>query len=305
MTIPGAAPAAAPIIEMLSGRASDLGAGLIVNRLLPQRARRMVGPWCFLDLIGPVSFEPGRGVDVAPHPHIGLQTVTWLLEGELLHKDSLGSHQRIEPGQLNLMTAGAGIAHSEESPPDRGERMLGVQFWVALPATSECCEPAFEHHSELPLTEVDRVRIRVIMGAYDHLVSPARCYSPLLAAELSSTAAAATRLKLDPDFEHAVTVLRGSLVLEGATLAPGMLCCLGGQRETLDLALAPDSCAIVLGGMPFAEPVKIWWNFVAHREQTIRSALEDWNAGRRFLRVPGYQGERLEAPQWPRNGRLK
>ncbi|NVK43373.1 MAG: pirin family protein [Oceanospirillaceae bacterium] len=292
-------------MNLLHGRASDLGGGLIVNRLLPQRARRMVGPWCFLDLIGPVRFDAGKGVDVAPHPHIGLQTVTWLREGELLHKDSLGSWQRIEPGQLNLMTAGAGIAHSEESPPDRGDCMLGAQFWVALPASSECCEPAFEHYAELPETEVDGVRIKVIMGAYDHLVSPARCHSPLLAAELSSTTEAGTRLKLDPDFEHAITVLRGSLQVAGETLAPGTLCYLGGQRDALDIALAPDSCGIVLGGMPFAEPVKIWWNFVAHREQTIRSALDDWNAGRRFLAVPGYAGESLKAPEWPQNGRLK
>ncbi len=305
MTIPGTVRAAEPQLNLLQGRASDLGAGLIVNRLLPQRARRMVGPWCFLDLIGPVSFEPGRGVDVAPHPHIGLQTVTWLLEGELLHKDSLGSHQRIEPGQLNLMTAGAGIAHSEESPEDRSAGMLGVQFWVALPTDAECCEPAFEHHAELPELQADGVRIKVIMGAYDHLVSPARCYSPLLALELANCKAAAIRLKLDPDFEHAITVMRGSLGLEGETLTPGRLCYLGGRRDALDVDLAPDSCAIVLGGMPFDEPVKIWWNFVAHREQTIHSALADWNVGRRFLRVPGYDGEPLDAPEWPRNGRLK
>ncbi len=298
-------------VSVLSGRRSDLGAGLTVNRLLPQKALRMVGPWCFLDLIGPVDFAPGQGVDVAPHPHIGLQTVTWLISGELLHKDSLGYQQLIRPGQLNLMTAGAGIAHSEESPGNSDAPLFGVQFWVALPEMAECCEPAFDHLTELPQAVFGQVQARVIMGTLGHLMSPARCYSPLVAAELSSALGGGTALALDPAFEYALCVLSGSVTLTNPAavadqvLMPGKLCYLGGRRSALELMFSADARCLLIGGEPFAKPVRIWWNFVAHREETIRAALDDWNNGRRFLPVTAYDGDPLKAPPWPENAHLK
>ncbi|WP_020680728.1 pirin family protein [Marinobacterium rhizophilum] len=295
---------------LLSGRSSDLGAGLMVNRLLPQRALRMVGPWCFLDLIGPVTFAPGQGLDVAPHPHIGLQTVTWLVSGALLHKDSLGYEQRIAPGELNLMTAGAGIAHSEESAPGCHDALFGVQFWVALPQSAECCEPSFEHLDDLPRFDRNGVKGCVIMGSLEHLISPARSHSPLVAAEFSSAAGGELPLVLDPVFDYGLCVLSGRLTLHGEAcssqpLQPGEFCFLGGNRRTLGLSLSAGARCILLGGQPFAKPVKIWWNFVAHREETIRAALDDWNNERRFLPVKAYRGPALKAPPWPDNGRLK
>jgi hypothetical protein len=311
MTAEAVAAIAPAQMTLLSGRSSDLGAGLMVQRLLPQRALRMLGPWCFLDLIGPVTFGPGEGLDVAPHPHIGLQTVTWLASGALLHKDSLGYAQRIEPGQLNLMTAGAGIAHSEESPPDSRAPLFGVQFWVALPENAQCCEPAFDHLTDLPVFEQGGVKVCVIMGTLGHLMSPARCYSPLVAAELSSAAGGELSLALDPAFDYGLCVLSGTAALQGETtepqaaVIPGQLCFLGGGRSTLGITLSAGARCILLGGQPFVRPVKIWWNFVAHKEETIRSALDDWNNGRRFLPVEAYEGEPLQAPPWPDNVRLK
>jgi redox-sensitive bicupin YhaK (pirin superfamily) len=294
----------------LLGRSSDLGAGLVVNRLLPQRALRMVGPWCFLDLIGPVTFAPGTGLNVAPHPHIGLQTVTWLASGAVLHKDSLGYEQRIASGQLNLMTAGAGIAHSEESPPDCQDPLFGVQFWVALPQSAECCEPGFEHLSDLPRFERDGVQGCVIMGSLGHLISPARTYSPLLAAEFLSDGGGELIQELDLVFDYGLCVLTGTVTMQGEACSPeplqaGEFCFLGGGRSTLSLSLSPGARCVLLGGKPFAEPVKLWWNFVGHHEKTIRAALDDWNAQRRFLPVRAYQGPALKAPPWPENSRLK
>jgi quercetin 2,3-dioxygenase len=294
----------------LAGRSSDLGAGLVVKRFLPQRALRMVGPWCFLDLMGPVTFAPGTGLDVGPHPHIGLQTVTWLASGAVLHKDSLGYQQDIAPGQLNLMTAGAGIAHSEESPAGDREPLFGVQFWVALPRSAECCEPAFEHLSELPRFERNGVQGCVIMGSLEHLISPARTYSPLVAAELSSPDGGTLSLALDPVFDHGLCVLSGSVSLAGEACSPQPLgsdafCFLGGGRSALELELSAGARCVLLGGQPFAQPIKVWWNFVGHREETLRAALDDWNAQRRFLPVQAYEGDALKAPDWPDNARLK
>ncbi len=303
--------AAAPAqMTPLAGRSSDLGAGLLVNRFLPQRALRMVGPWCFLDLMGPVTFAPGTGLDVAPHPHIGLQTVTWLASGAVLHKDSLGYKQEIAPGELNLMTAGAGIAHSEESPAGNSEPLFGVQFWVALPRSAECCEPSFEHLSDLPRFERNGVQACVIMGSLEHLMSPARCYSPLVAAEFSSHAGGALPLALDPVFDHGLCVLSGSVSLRGEACSPrplgsGTFCFLGGGRSGLELELSAGARCVLLGGQPFAKTIKVWWNFVGHREETLRSALDDWNAQRRFLPVKAYGGSALKAPPWPGNAHLK
>jgi hypothetical protein len=180
-------PTAAPTLEALPGRLTDLG-GLAIRRLLPRSHRRLVGPWCFLDSFGPLTFSSGKRLDVGPHPHIGLQTVSWLLEGELLHKDSLGLEGPIGPGVLNLMTAGRGIAHSEETPPRNAGRLMGLQLWVALPEASREIGPAFDQHRSLPTLELQGGRATIIMGELGRVHSPARTFTPSLTTKRSTLA---------------------------------------------------------------------------------------------------------------------
>lgn len=295
-----------PAAVALSGRESVLGTGLTIHRLLPHREQRMVGPWCFLDLIGPVRFAGDEGVNVAPHPHIGLQTVTWLLQGGLLHKDSLGCEQLIAPGQLNLMTAGRGISHSEESPPQRSPELLGVQFWVALPAQHADIAPAFDHFDTLPTFTRDDAEITVLMGQCQGVVSPAATYWPMIGADIAARRAGSTRIPLEPEFEHALCPMAGEVSLDGERLAPGSLYYLGAGRDHVALQLSADARCMLLGGRAFAEPVLLWWNFVAHDAARIEAARRDWEAHHaRFGTVDAYRGARLEAPAFDPNVRLK
>src|SRR5437867_403296 len=202
-------PAATPQLEALPGRLTDLG-GLPIRRLLPRSRRRMVGPWCFLDSYGPVNFSSGKPMNVAPHPHIGLQTVSWLLEGNLIHKDSLGLEGPAGPGVLNLMTAGRGIAHAEETPTENGGRLRGVQLWVALPNEARETAPAFEQHGSLPVVELEGGGATLIMGRLDGVSSPARTFSPLVAADVSGVAHRRLTLPLNPEYEHALVPLVGT-----------------------------------------------------------------------------------------------
>src|SRR5262245_60421405 len=178
-------PTPTPVLEVIPGRLTDLG-GLPIRRLLPRSQRRLVGPWCFLDSYGPLTFSSGKPMDVAPHPHIGLQTVSWLLDGEIVHHDSLGLEGAAGPGVLNLMTAGKGIAHAEETPPENVGRLRGVQLWVALPEGSRDTDPAFEQHRALPVVEIEGGRARVILGELPGVRSPARTLSPIVAAEVAA-----------------------------------------------------------------------------------------------------------------------
>lgn len=288
---------AGPELSAYPGRRSVLGAGLTISRALPHARLRMVGPWCFLDHIGPVTFSAEDMIDVAPHPHIGLQTATWMIDGELLHKDSLGYEQLIRPGQLNLMTAGRGISHSEESPDGRSADVHGVQFWIALPAHKKDIAPDFEHFPRLPVRQYEKSFVTLFVGDMDGMQSPARCHSPLIGAELVSPQADSLTLPLEPGFEHALMLTSGRCKVENRELEPGHLYYLGGQREQLKLETSDDCRLMLIGGEPFNHPVLLWWNFVGHSDEDIRQARQDWLDTDRFGNVNAYRkGTRLEAP---------
>ena len=194
-----------------------------VRRLLPLRHRRSVGAWCFVDHYGPMSVDGVAGMQVPPHPHIGLQTVTWLLDGNVLHRDSLGSEQMIRPGQLNLMTAGRGIAHAEESPGEHDPRLHGVQLWLALPGPQRQVAPAFEHHAELPAAGLAGFEITVFAGSLAGVRSPATVFSPVVGAQLRAGRDTRARLGLEPGYEHVIFMVAGTGEADGAALTPGTL----------------------------------------------------------------------------------
>jgi redox-sensitive bicupin YhaK (pirin superfamily) len=235
------------------------------------------------------------GMEVPPHPHIGLQTVTWLLRGDVLHRDSLGSEQMIRPGQLNLMTAGRGIAHAEESPPEHDPQLHGVQLWVALPDVSRQADPTFEHHAELPAARVGGFAITVFMGELAGAQSPATAFSPIVGAELAADGPARASLPLDPAFEHIVFVADGAAEVGGVRLQPGRLLYLAPGREQASVAAAGGSRLFLLGGVPLGEPLLMWWNFVARTPEEITAAAAAWREDS-FGTVGGYRGERLAAP---------
>lgn len=295
--------AGAPVRELLPAREVVLGGprGTLVRRTLPHRDRRMVGAWCFADLYGPEDITGGPGMRVPPHPHTGLQTVSRLISGDVLHTDSLGNGQLIRPGGLNLMTAGRGIAHAEESLPDRSPVLHGVQLWVALPGADRDVPPHFEHHSELPVLTAGGtgVTVTVVMGEIDGAGSPARTYSPLVAADLDLAADAAGRLPLRPDFEYAALGLTGGAEVDGVRLDPGPLLYLGTGRTELAVGAARPSRVLLLGGEPFDERIVMWWNLVGRDHDEIVRARDDWMAGRRFGVVYGYDGDPLPAPAMP------
>jgi redox-sensitive bicupin YhaK (pirin superfamily) len=268
---------------------------MTVRRLLPLRLRRSVGAWCFVDHYGPMSVDGAGGMAVPPHPHIGLQTVTWLMAGNVLHRDSLGSEQMIRPGQLNLMTAGRGIAHAEESPVEHDPDLHGVQLWVALPDASRLAEPAFEHHAELPVTGTSGLAITVMLGSLAGLRSPATTFSDLVGAELAAIADVNERIALTPAFEHVVFVTSGAATVAGTDLMPGSMLYLPTGRERLPLAAAAGTVLMLLGGVPLGERLLMWWNFVARTPEEIAAAVAGWRQGM-FGEVGGYTGAPLAAP---------
>ena len=294
-----AATEAEPASVLLPGHDVPLGRYTTVRRLLPQRPRRMVGAWCFVDQFGPDDVAGRPGMRVPPHPHTGLQTVTWLVAGEVLHRDSLGSLATILPGEVNLMTSGRGIAHSEESPSTHPPVMHGLQLWVAMPDGARHDPPRFGHHADLPVLEVDGLTVTVVVGALGSARSPAEVHTPLLGAEVVIPAGAAARLPVAPGFEHAALVLDGSAKVAGSSLAPGSLLYLGIGRTELSIHSGQGARLFLLGGEPFDEPLVMWWNFVARTHEEIVAAREDWMTGRRFGTVGGYAGEPLPAPQTP------
>ena len=289
----------AAAVEEVAPILADLGA-ITVRRLLPRKARRLVGPWCFLDVFGPVKQAGLKPMDVPPHPHIGLQTVTWLFAGDALHRDSLGSEARAVPGSLNLMTAGRGIAHSEETPSDAAGAVHGVQLWIALPGAHRDTAPAFNHYAERPHVDVPGGRVTVILGRMWEVSPPGRTFSPLIGAEIAADRAPRVVVPLDPSFEHAVVPIDSGLALEERALASDTLYYLGTGRDEICLTVEPGRRprALLLGGAPLGESVLMWWNFVARTADEIVSAREDWQAGRRFGEVRGYPGQRLEAPAY-------
>ena len=296
-----------PTLKAVTSRKSILGSGLPIIRHLPSSDQRLIGPWCFLDHIGPTTLNPANAVDVGTHPHTGLQTVTWLFEGALLHKDSLGYEQIIEPGQLNLMTAGYGICHSEESPPGFSGPMHGLQFWIALPAEHEDTAPAFAHHTDLPHWEQEGIHITLVVGELDGKQSPATVFSPLVGADIEAADGGTLSLPVPPGFELGLCINEGSASLEGHALAAGELYYLGQGREQLVLELVPGSRVMLLGGEPLKQPVLLWWNFVGRDQARLEQALADWDAwpNERFADVPLYPGKPLKAPTLDPQVRLK
>jgi redox-sensitive bicupin YhaK (pirin superfamily) len=290
---------AEPVRELVTSRQVTLGEGTQVRRLLPSLGRRMVGAWCFVDHYGPDDIAGEPGMQVPPHPHMGLQTVSWLHDGEVLHRDSLGSVRTVRPRELGLMTAGHAIAHSEQSPRVHAPILHGAQLWVALPDADRDTAPAFEHHAELPVLTAPGLRATVIMGELDGAVSPGTAYSPLVGADLELAGGTDVTLPLEPDFEYAVMTMSGAAEVDGVGLEPGSLLYLGCGRSALRMRAKPDAGLMLLGGEPFAEKIVMWWNLIGRTGQEIAEARADWAAGERFGTVEGYDGVRLDAPTLP------
>ncbi len=277
-----------PVELVIEPKARDIGA-FEVRRVLPSIKRRMVGPFVFLDQMGPTVLAPGRALDVRPHPHIGLATVTWVLAGEIMHRDSLGSVQPIKAGELNWMTAGSGIVHSERTPDHlRGEQspMYGPQFWVALPKTHEETAPDFVHYAADALPRIDDggKRVTLIAGAAWGAASPVAAHWPTFFAD-AALDAGATLVVPGAIKERAVYVLEGEVGIADETFAPGRLLVLKRGRD-IDIRAAEDSRFVVIGGDAMDGPRHMFWNFVSSRKDRIEVAKADWKA-RRFPEVPG------------------
>lgn len=289
-------------VDVLTPRDVPLGGprAMTVRRTLPQRARTLIGAWCFADHYGPDDVSVTGGMDVAPHPHIGLQTVSWLFSGEIEHRDSLGSHAWVRPGELNLMTGGYGICHSEVSTP-RTTILHGVQLWVALPEEHRNTERDFQHYAPEPV-RIDGAEIRVFLGSLAEEVSPVRTFTPLLGAEIVLQPHTAVTLAVDPGFEHGLLVDQGSVRLADTLVRPAELGYTHPGIDTLTLTNESDDVArtVLLGGTPFEEEIVMWWNFIGRSHEEIAGARDDWqNSSDRFGAVEGYAGERLPAPALP------
>lgn len=296
--VPGDARSCDAIEQVIVPRARDLG-GFSVRRALPAAGRQMVGPFIFFDQMGPAEFLLGQGIDVRPHPHIGLATVTYLFDGEIMHRDSLGTAQPIRPGELNLMTAGRGIVHSERTAPEvrqASSRLFGIQAWAALPRSHEEGAPAFEHFAseDLPRIVGEGKRVRLVMGRLYGATSPVVYPHACFYAE--AVLAPGAVLPLDTDYdERAVFIVSGEIDVAGEQFGAGRLLVFKpGDRISL---LAVSQCRLMLvGGEPMDGPRHIWWNFVSSSKERIAVAKEDWRAGR-FDLVPGDAVERIPLPE--------
>ncbi|GGZ05825.1 pirin family protein [Streptomyces nitrosporeus] len=290
---------AEPVRELLSPRHVQLGESTEVRRLLPNLGRRMVGAWAFVDHYGPDDIADEPGMQVPPHPHMGLQTVSWLHDGEVLHRDSLGSLKTIRPRELGLMTSGRAISHSEESPKPHARFLHGAQLWVALPDAHRNVEPHFQHHADLPTVTAPGLTATVILGELDGARSPGTAYTPIVGADLALTRGTVTRLPLDPDFEYAVLSMSGEAEVDGVPVLPGSMLYLGCGRTGLPLRAESDAELMLLGGEPFEEEIVMWWNFVGRTQDDIAQAREDWMNSDRFGTVRGYDGPPIPAPALP------
>jgi redox-sensitive bicupin YhaK (pirin superfamily) len=288
-------------VEVLEPRDVPLGGprAMSVRRTLPQKQRSLIGAWCFCDHYGPDNVR----MDVAPHPHTGLQTVSWLFTGEIEHRDSLGVHAFVRPGELNLMTGGHGIAHSEVSTPS-STTLHGVQLWLALPDAHRDAPRDFQHYAP-PTVDVDGASVRVFLGSLAGSTSPVTTFTPLLGAEIVLPPATSIELAVAPEFEHGVLLDTGDVTVQDTALTPGALGYAGTGRTTLTLASADGARVVLLGGEPFGEEIVMWWNFVGRTHDEIVTYRDEWQAETgRFGRVEGYDGVRLPAPPLP-GGRLR
>ncbi|MFJ5533970.1 pirin family protein [Streptomyces sp. NPDC093261] len=298
----GAPSAQGPRVDVITPRDVPLGGprAMTVRRTLPQRARTLIGAWCFADHYGPDDVAATGGMDVAPHPHTGLQTVSWLFSGEIEHRDSLGSHAFVRPGELNLMTGGHGICHSEVSTP-RTTVLHGVQLWVALPGEHRDTERGFQHYVPEPL-RIGGAEIRVFLGSLAGASSPVRTFTPLLGAEIVLQPHATVTLAVDSGFEHGLLVDQGDVRVADMRLSPAELAYVhpGTDALTLTNESAEPARTVLLGGTPFEEEIVMWWNFIGRGHDDIVEARTDWeNNSDRFGAVEGYPGNRLPAPALP------
>jgi redox-sensitive bicupin YhaK (pirin superfamily) len=285
-------------VEITPSRAATVGP-LTVRRALPTRGRRSVGAWCFADHMGPLSLAPDRSIDVAPHPHIGLQTVTWLFSGEFLHRDSLGSEQLIRAGQLNLMSSGHGIAHSEENPGRTSGELHGIQLWVAQPSNTRDASSEFVHLAEPPKVTLENGIATVLVGAFADGASTARHDTDLVGVELDLHGGDTT-VGLDPTFEYALIVANGEVNVATTRVRPGQLAYLGSGADECRFNCSQSSRAMLIGGVPFDEKLFMWWNFVARTQDEISDAWRAWATGdERFGKVAS-SFDRIEVnpPLW-------
>jgi redox-sensitive bicupin YhaK (pirin superfamily) len=294
---PGDAAASDAIDLVIVPRSVDLG-GFAVRRALPHVKRRMVGPFIFFDHFGPVEFRAGQGIDVRPHPHIGLATVSFLFDGEIMHRDSLGSAVAIHPGDVNLMTAGRGIVHSERTAPDHragGERLHGLQLWVAMPAADEEIAPAFAHHDqgELPIVAGDGKSVRVVIGSLYGQRSPVPTLSDTIMADAALSPGAVLPIDTQAE-ERALYVVAGEIDIGGDRFAAGRLLVFR-PGDAMTVTAASEARVVLVGGAAMDGPRHIWWNFVSSRKERIEQAKAEWKLGR-FDTVPGDESEFIPLP---------
>ena len=289
------------VVERIGSHVSDVG-GLPIQRALPNKARRNIGAWCFADHAGPATTL--KRMNVGPHPHTGLSTFSWMIEGEILHRDSLGSEQVLRPGQVNLMTAGHGISHSEESLSDR---IHLAQLWIALPDAERERAPSFQHFPELPRLGLGGWDGTLLVGELDGCRSPVPSFTPLLGLDLACSGPVDAVLRLRRGFEHGVMLLEGEVEVAPTgheaveSVAPGTLLYIGPGCEAVELRSAGPARLLLLGGEPWATPPLLWWNFVGREPAAMGAWAQDWarEDGGRFGVVAGYVGPRIAVPPVP------
>ena len=288
-----------PILKTVTPVTHDLG-GFQVRRAVPSKEARMVGPFVFIDQFGPATLAIGEGMDVRPHPHINLATVTWLFDGAIDHRDSLGTQSTIRPGTVNLMTAGSGIVHSERSPADEratGAALYGMQTWLALPEAKEEIAPAFEAINDLPMLEDSNVKARVIMGTLWGKSAPTTCHAETIYAEIVLAKGGLIPIEKDAD-ERAIMLVAGEATLDGEQLIPYTLYVLKPGKPLM-LGSLEGGRVMLMGGEAFPEKRHVWWNFVSSRRERIEQAKEDWRE-RRFATIPGDDEEFIPLPDKPK-----
>lgn len=285
---------------LLEARRVWLGRTTLVSRALPHRDVRMIGAWCFLDHYGPEDVSQGPGMRVWAHPHTGLQTVSWLLEGEVEHRDSIGSRVLVRPGELHLMTAGHGIVHSELSLADHPATLHGVQLWLALPDAHRDAPPAFDSYVDLPRLDRPGVRGQVLVGTVDGVTAPTHRYSPVVGADLTLDPGASVELAVDPGHEYGVLVVGGAVRVGSTVAGVDQLLYLGCGRATLTLVSEGGGRVVLLGGEPFEEEIVMWWNFVGRSHDEVAGYREAWaRRDPRFAPVVSADEKVMEAPVMP------
>ncbi len=285
------------VFQRIEAKSSIVGEDTTIRRALPSAQRRTIGAWCFLDHAGPVKFKEGKGLHVGPHPHIGLQTFTWMIEGEITHRDSLGNETVIRPGEVNLMTSGIGICHSEDSVED-GKPLHAAQLWIALPDHARHIDPAFEHIDDLPRIDKGGATVTVLAGEFEGQKSRATIHTPLVGLDITATDATTFEMPLRNDFEYGFLVLKGHAQVDAETIESGTLLYLQEGAESVALHLTSGSELLVVGGVPFDEKLLVWWNFVARTQEELEAAVHDWNNDViRFPAVHGSPAQKLTAPE--------